>query len=106
MIKRYDYELHSHEFGPYGVMCEDADGEYVLYEDAAKLQSERDALAAEVAIAREYLGGISAMEPKHGMNAHARISDPQDMKIGWNTKMAAKHALVLMDAARTTKEQP
>lgn len=52
MIKRY-------RFDPYG-MREDAEGLYVRQEDAAKLQSERDVLSAEVEGLRAKLKAATA----------------------------------------------
>lgn len=56
MIKRYEME----GCGPV-YMLEKEDGDYVSYEEAAKLQSERDALAAEVLRYRQAIWDARAL---------------------------------------------
>lgn len=60
MVKRYDYCINEAGGACWASMEEDPEGEYVLYEDAASLQSERDALAAEVEGLRAKLKAATA----------------------------------------------
>jgi len=64
------------------------------------------ALAAEAALAasraeidgfRSVLQQIEVMAPVHGLNPLAKISDPQHVKVCWNTQLAARSALAAME---------
>lgn len=42
---------------------------------------------------REALEAIKATKPQHGMNPNAYMSDPDDIKVGWNVHWVAHKAL-------------
>lgn len=39
------------------------------------------------------LHSILSVKPQHGMNPSARMSDPDEMKVGWNVHMIARAAI-------------
>lgn len=52
---------------------------------------------AEVEGLRSVLQQIEVMAPVHGLNPRAKISDPQHVKVCWNTQLAARSALAAME---------
>ncbi len=64
-----------------------------------KLIDERDALQAREAHLISALKAILATKPVSGLNPDARISDPPEVKVGWNVHALARAALAAAGAA-------
>lgn len=63
-----------------------------------QLMQEIDRLRAENEALLSALRSIENMTPVHGLNPNAKISDPSRIKVCWNTQLAARSALAVLEA--------